>query len=128
MGEKEKMDGLHYKIHFIHHTTMSESLKERVDQVVWDTQSSAFVAARILVLKEMQYRLLPNIIWDLEMWARKKAEEHKEAHARIELIILAVKQNADASAQGSHLALEKLSRHHKHIASRYADVVRACKD
>ena len=107
---------------------MSESLKERVDQVVWDTQSSAFVAARILVLKEMQYRLLPNIIWDLEMWARKKAEEHKEAHARIELIILAVKQNADASAQGSHLALEKLSRHHKNIAKRYADVVRACRD
>jgi len=128
MGEKEKMDGLHYKIHFIHCTTMSESLKERVDQVVWGTQSSAFVAARLLVLEEMRYRLLPNIIWDLEMWARSKAEEHKQAHTRIEIIILAVRQNADASAQDSHVALEKLSRHHKHIFRRYEDVVRACKD
>ena len=107
---------------------MTELLKEKVEQVVWGKDANVSAAVRAIVLEEVRYRLLLNNIWDLQAWARSKAEEHTQAYSRINTIILSVLKNAEEGEQGNHHSLQKLSQHHKNIAQRYNAAANACKE
>ncbi len=104
---------------------MAESLKEKVEQVIWGEEKDAFGQVRALVTEEMKGRIYPGVIWDLQKWARSKTEEHRKAQSRIENIILAVRNNVKDD-QDQCLSLLTLSEHHRNIANRYNTALNAC--
>jgi hypothetical protein len=106
---------------------MTESLTEKVEQVIWDLEKDAFHPVRALVLQEMRYRIHPGVIWDLQKWARSKMEEHKSAQRRIDNIIQQVRKNVP-DHEDHCLSLKKLSLHHDRMGTRYRVVVNACYD
>ena len=105
---------------------MTESITEKVEQVIWGDEKNVFGAVSALVIEEMRYRLFPGIIWDLQRWARSKAEEHRKSQSSIDNIILSVKQNVENGDH--HSSLQRLSKHDKDIAERYSAAARACND
>ena len=105
---------------------MTESLTERVEQVIWGKEKNVFHSVHALVIREMRYRLYPGIIWDLRAWARSKAEEHRKTQGGIDNILSAVQKNTEDGDH--HLSLQKLSKHHREIAERYDAAARACND
>ena len=105
---------------------MAESLREKIEQVIWGEEKDVFVPVRVLVMEELRRRILPMIIWELQAWALSKAEEHSQTHVKIDQIILAVRRNV--ADQEYHLSLQKLSKHHKDISLRYSTAADACKD
>jgi Trm5-related predicted tRNA methylase len=103
---------------------MAQALREKVDEVIWGEEKDVFSPVHELAIREMRYRLFPGIIWDLQAWARSKAEEHSKIQSNIDNIILSVKKNVE----DEHLSLQKLSKHHGKIAERYRAAARACND
>ena len=123
---------VHITARVVHNTisalvTMAESLREKVEQVIWGEEEDAFRPVRALLLEEMRYRIHPGIIWDLQKWARSKMEEHEKAQGRIENILRAVRKNVP-DHEDHCPSLLKLSRHHRKIAGRYRSAVNACND
>ena len=105
---------------------MAESITEKVEQVIWGDEKDVFRTVNTLVIKEMRFRIFPGIIWDLQRWARSKAEEHRKEQSSIDNIILAVKQNVEEGDH--HSSLQRLSKHHGDISQRYSAAARACND
>ena len=106
---------------------MVESLKEKVEQVIWDEkEKDVYSSVSALVIREMKYRIYPGVIWDLQAWARSKAEEYSKDELRVDDIILELKKNV--ADQDHNVSLQKLSKHYKEIAERYRIAARACND